>query len=165
MATSYYKSKRSNSSKTIIKFKRQIASMLINDERIFELVNNDELKSAEDMMYANLYPFIRVPEAPDEQLNYICYRIYVPKVYSGSTLFQRLVVEFYVISHQGEMKTDEGATRIDLLAEEVEQLFNGYTGLGKKPIELISNEEDGCGSNHRCRILRFEAEDVDACGS
>jgi hypothetical protein len=139
--------------------------MFINDERIVELINNDEIKYAEDMMYVNIFPFIRVPQAPEEQLNYICFRIYMPEVYSKSMLFQKLVVEIYVIAHQGEMVTDEGATRIDLLAEEVENLLNGYTGLGKKPLELISNEEEGCGTNHRCRVLRFEAEDVDICGN
>lgn len=157
--------KKMYSSKNIIKYKRQLATMFINDERMIELINNIEVKTPEDLMYKNIFPFIRIPEAPDEQLSYICYKVYMPQVYSSSMLFQKLVIEVYVISHQGVMITDEGATRIDLLAEELENLLNYSTEFGKKPLELISNIEDGFGTNHRCRILRYETEDVDPCVS
>lgn len=159
------RSKQPNSSKTIIKFKRKLASVFINDERVVELINNDKAEVPEDLIYKNIFDFIRVPEAPEEQLNYICYRVYMPEVYQGSSLYQKLIIEIYVIAHQGEMITDEGATRIDLLSEEIEQLLNGHTGFGKKPLELISNEEEGVGQNHRCRVLRYEAQEVDLCGN
>lgn len=156
--------KRVFSSKNIIKYKRKLASIFINDPRMVELLNNDEVKIPEELIYKNIFPFIRIPEAPDEQLNYICYKAYMPQVYSQSMFYQKMVIEIYVISHQGELITDEGATRIDLLAEEVENLLNGSMEFGKKPLELISNIEDNCGNTHRCRILRYEAEDVDLCG-
>ena len=155
----------SNSSKKIIKFKRQLATMFINDERIVELINNKHIENPEDLMYENIFNFIRVPKAPEEQLNYICFRVYMPEVYTSNMFFQKLVVEVYTVSNQGEMVTDEGATRIDLLAEEVENLLDGNKSFGKKPLELISNEEEGFGSRHRCRILRFEAYDIDQCDS
>ena len=156
--------KKVYTSKNVIKYKRKLASMFINDDRIVELLNNDEVALPEDLIYKNIFPFIRVPNAPDEQLNYICFKAYMPQVYTQSMFFQKLVIEIYVISHQGELITDEGATRIDLLAEEVENLLNGSMEFGKKPLELISNIEDNVGTNHRCRILRYEAEDVDICG-
>jgi len=159
------RTKRLYSSKNIIKYKRQLATMFINDDRMVELINNAEVKTPEDLMYKNIFPFIRIPEAPDEQLSYLCYRVYMPQVYSSNMFFQKLVVEVYAISHQGVMVTDEGATRIDLLAEEIENILNYSTEFGKKPLELISNIEDGFGNNHRCRILRYETEDVDPCVS
>ena len=152
-----------NSSKTIIKFKRQLATMLINSERIVELIHNQEIDNPEDLMYNNIFNFIRIPKSPEEQKNYLCYRVYMPEVYTSNMFFQKLVVEVYTVSHQNEMITDEGATRIDLLAEEVEALLDGNTSFGKKPLELISNEEEGFGSHHRCRVLRFEAFDTDQC--
>lgn len=157
------RNKKPNSSKTVIKFKRQLASLFINDERIVELINNKEVELPEDLIYKNIFDFIRVPEAPEEQLNYICYRVYMPEISSGSSLYQKLVIEIYVISHQGEMITDEGATRIDLMGEEIEDLLNNRDGFGKKPLELISNEEEGVGQNHRCRVLRYMAQEVDLC--
>ena len=159
------KIKKLYSSKNIIKYKRQLATMFINDERIVRLINNKEVKSPEELMYKNIFPFIRIPEAPDEQLSYLCYRVYMPQVVSSNMFFQKLVIEIYAISHQGEMVTEEGATRIDLLAEEIENLLNYSTEFGKKPLELMSNIEEGCGTNHRCRILRYETEDVDPCVS
>lgn len=153
-----------SSSKTIIEYKRKLAAMLVNDERIVYLINNDEIKNPENLIYKNIFNFVRVPEAPEEQLNYICFKIDMPEVYSVNMFFQKLIIEIYVVSHQGEMVTNEGATRIDLLGEEIEQMLDGYNGFGKKPLELISNVEEGFGSNHRCRVMRFEAFDTDRCG-
>lgn len=155
--------RKTNVSKAVIKYKRKLASIFINDERIVELINNDKIEIPEDLIYENIYDFIRVPEAPEEQRNYICYRAYMPEVYTKSSFYQKLIIEIYVISHQGEMITAEGATRVDLLAEEIENQLNGADGFGKKPLELISNEEEAVGNFHRCRVLRYEAEEVDIC--
>lgn len=153
-----------SSSKSIINYKRKLAALLVNNERIVYLINNDEVKNSEDLIYKNIFNFVRVPNAPEEQLNYICFKIDMPEVYTVNMFFQKLIVEIYVVSHQGEMVTDEGATRIDLIGEEIEEMLDGYDGFGKKPLELISNVEEGFGTNHRCRVMRFEAFDTDRCG-
>ena len=70
------------SSKSIINYKRKLATMLVNNERIVYLINNDEIRNPEDLVYKNIFNFVRVPNAPEEQLNYICFKIDMPELYA-----------------------------------------------------------------------------------
>jgi hypothetical protein len=110
------------------------------------------------LIHNNIYEFIRVPEVPEEQKVYICYDIDIPEISSYNLLFKKLVISIYVIAHQGRMVTDEGGCRTDLIAAEVDDMLTGYTEIGSKPLELISNVAKAVGDKHRARILRFETD-------
>lgn len=147
-------------SREIIRYKQQIASLLINNEKIVKLINQSDINTPEDLIHKNIYDFIRVPEVPEEQKTYICYKVDIPEVYTVNFLFKKLVITIYVITHQGLMITDEGGTRIDLLGAELDEMLNGYKGIGQSPLDLISNVEESVGDKHRCRVLTFMASDI-----
>lgn len=146
------------SSRKIIGIKRTLASLLINNERIVELIDQKDITNPEKLIHNNIYEFIRVPEVPEEQKVYICYDIDIPEISSYNFLFKKLVISIYVIAHQGRMVTDEGGCRTDLIAAEVDDMLTGYTEIGSKPLELISNVAKAVGDKHRARILRFETD-------
>lgn len=146
------------SSRKIIGIKRTLASLLINNERIVELIDQKDIANPEKLIHNNIYEFIRVPEVPEEQKVYICYDIDIPEISSYNFLFKKLVISIYVIAHQGRMVTDEGGCRTDLIAAEVDDMLTGYAEIGSKPLELISNVAKAVGDKHRARILRFETD-------
>ena len=60
---------------------------------------------------------------------------------------------------------DENGTRIDLMGEIIEDLFNGRDDFGFGEMELKSNAEININTTYRGRELRFFVEDfnADAC--
>ena len=149
-------------SREIIAYKQHIASLLINNEAIVDLINQEGIESPQDLIHNNIYEFIRIPEAPEEQKTYICIEVDVPEVYSVNFLFKKLVIYIHVISHQGLMIPHLGGARTYLLAAEIDTMLNGYRGIGQKPLELISNVAERVGEKHRGRVLTFLASDINA---
>lgn len=147
-------------SQEIVRYKQQLTSLIINNAAIVKLINEPEITNPEDLIYHNIYDFVRVPETIDEEKTYICIKVDVPQVYRSSFLFKQLIISIYIISHQKQMITEYGGTRIDLISALLDKMLNGRRDIGKKKLELISNIEDSVGSKHRCRIMKFKAEDI-----
>lgn len=147
-------------SQEIIRYKQQLTSLIINNAAVVKLINEPEITNPEDLIYHNIYDFVRIPETIDEEKTYICIKVDVPQVYRSSFLFKQLIISIYIISHQKQMITEYGGTRIDLISALLDKMLNGRRDIGKKKLELISNIEDSVGSKHRCRIMKFKAEDI-----
>lgn len=147
-------------SQEIVRYKQQLTSLIINNAAVVKLINEPEITNPEDLIYHNIYDFVRVPETIDEEKTYICIKVDVPQVYRSSFLFKQLIISIYIISHQKQMITEYGGTRIDLISALLDKMLNGRKDIGKKKLELISNIEDSVGSKHRCRIMKFKAEDI-----
>ena len=144
----------------IVSYKQTIMSMLIHNSRIAELINDPDIEEVEELIGTHLFNFIRIPQSIEEENTYIAYEVAIPNVVnSNTTWFKKLTLTFYVITHERTMPTDEGGTRIDLLAAELDQMSTGFKGLGTQPLELVSNTSNGISVKHRCRILTFKAED------
>jgi hypothetical protein len=151
-------------SQEIIRYKQQIASILINDPEIVKWIDNKDIEEPEELINQNIFNFIRYPYAPEEEVTYIAFEIDVPSVhYKSNVLFKKLVITFYVVSHERLMPTDDinGGVRNDLIAARIDKLFNGRKDIGKKPLELISNTADGISVKHRRRIIQFTTDDLD----
>lgn len=148
----------------IIKYKQQIGSLLVQDEDIIHWIGNDEAETPEELIGKNIFNYIRYPFAPEEEITYICFEVDVPNVSSFNHLFKKLVITFYVVSHERRMPTDDpmGGVRNDLIAARIDKIFNNYKGIGKAPLGLISNTSSSLSQKHRCRILTFAAEDLNA---
>ena len=147
----------------IIKYKQQIGSMLINCPEIVELINNTEIEEPEDLIGENVFNFIRYPFSIEEEITYIAFEVDVPKVYSDRNyLFKQLTITFYIVSHERLMPTEDvsGGVRNDLISAHIDKLFNGYSGIGKRKLQLISNVAQAISTKHRCRIMTFAAEDL-----
>lgn len=153
-------------SEAIIRYKQQIISLFIHNEALVELINNTEVSTPEELIGQNIFGYIRVPQVPEEAKTYIALKIDVPEVYLSNSLFKKIIITVYAITHEDLMHTELGGSRIDLMGEEIERILNKYKGMGKSDLELISNIEDNVGTKHRCRILRFVAQDVNIvnCG-
>ena len=74
----------------IKKYKQQLISLFVNNEKIVKLINEKDISNPEDLIYHNFFNFIRVPETIDEERNYICVKIDVPEVYTSSLFFKQI---------------------------------------------------------------------------
>ena len=113
-------------SKAIKRYKQQIISLLIHNEELVELINNTEIETPEDLIGKNIFGYIRIPQAPEEAKTYVALKIDVPEVYLSNSLFKKIIITIYVITHEDLMPTELGGSRIDLMGEEVEKILNKY---------------------------------------
>lgn len=153
-------------SKEIILYKQQIASILVNDEEIVKLLDDPDVETPDELIGKKIFNFMRYPFAVEEEVSYIAFEVEIPRYSNQNRLFKKLAITFYVVSHERLMPTDDplGGTRNDLIAARIDKLFNGYKGIGKTPLELVSNLADAVSVKHRRRILTFYADDINASG-
>lgn len=146
-------------SREIARYKQQIMSLVINKKEIIDLIDNKDIENTEDLIGENVFYYLRVPEAPEEEKTYICIEVDIPDAQSSSNdLFRELVVTIYIITHERLMSTPEG-TRVDLISAELDELLTKQNVIGRSKMELLTNNANGIGVRHRCRIMTFSVLD------
>ena len=154
----------------ITRYKRKLITSICNSPDLIALVNNDyidedgECEGSESLNYKQIFPYYYIPETQTQAQSYVIMKVNGLGI--KNKIYNKAEVYICVVSHQDFMKVDgTHGTRIDLMGEIVEELFNGRDDFGFGEMELISNIETEINTNHRCRILRFMVEDfnADAC--
>ena len=153
----------------ITRYKNKLMSSIINSPKLIALVNDSyiedgEIIDANDLVYKQIFPFYYIPDTQTETLSYVIMKVNGLGV-SGK-IYNKAEVYICVMSHQDIMKVeDAGGTRIDLMGEIIEDLFNGRDDFGFGEMELKSNAEININTTYRGRELRFFVEDfnADAC--
>ena len=153
----------------ITRYKNKLMSSIINSPELITLVNDSyiedgEIIDANGLVYKQIFPFYYIPDTQTETLSYVIMKVNGLGV-SGK-IYNKAEVYICVISHQDIMKVeDAGGTRIDLMGEIIEDLFNGRDDFGFGEMELKSNAEININTTYRGRELRFFVEDfnADAC--
>lgn len=150
----------------ITRYKRKLITSICNSPDLIALVNNDyidedgECVNSDDLIYQQIFPYYYIPDTVTEEKAYVIMKVNGLGI--KNKIYNKAEVYVAVVSHQGCMKAKGGGTRIDLMGEVVEELFNGRDDFGFGEMELISNIETEVNTNHRCRILRFMVEDFNA---
>lgn len=154
-------------SREIMRYKQQILSLIINNEDIVRLIDNKKVQSVEDseeLINENVFNFIRVPEAPEEEKTYICVEVDIPTTQTTrNNLLKDLIIIIYIITHERLMPTSEGA-RTDCISSYIDEMLTGYKNMGIGELELKSNTANGVGVRHRCRIMEFRTMDLRESG-
>ena len=153
----------------ITRYKSKLMSSIINSPELIALVNDSyiedgEIIDANGLVYKQIFPFYYIPDTQTETLSYVIMKVNGLGV-SGK-IYNKAEVYICVMSHQDIMKVeDAGGTRIDLMGEIIEDLFNGRDDFGFGEMELKSNAEININTTYRGRELRFFVEDfnADAC--
>lgn len=154
----------------IVRYKKKLVTTIANSPELIELLNDGYVEDGEcvdsdELVYKQIFPYYYIPETQTEVLPYVTMKVnglgVRDKIYNKAEVF------ICVIAHQDCMKTNDGGTRIDLMGEIIEDLFNGKDDFGFGEMELKSNIEGYINYTHRCRELRFLVEDfnADACAN
>ena len=152
----------------ISRYKRKLITSIVNSPDLITLVNDDyvedgECVNSDDLIYQQIFPYYYIPETQTEAQSYVIMKVNGLGI--KNKIYNKAEVYICVVSHQERMQAKGGGTRIDLMGEVIEELFNGRDDFGFGEMELISNIESEVNTTHRCRILRFMVEDfnADAC--
>lgn len=152
----------------ITRYKRKLITSIVTSPELIELVNDNyvedgECVNSDDLIYQQIFPYYYIPETQTEAQSYVIMKVNGLGI--KNKIYNKAEVYICVVSHQERMQAKGGGTRIDLMGEVVEELFNGRDDFGFGEMELISNIESEINTTHRCRILRFMVEDfnADAC--
>ena len=156
----------------ITRYKKKLISSIDNSPDLIALVNSDYIDSngecvnSDELIYEQIFPYYYFPETQTDVRSYVIMKVNGLGI--NNKIYNKAEVFICVISHQGCMKVKNGGgSRIDLMSEIVEELFNGRDDFGFGEMELTSNIESEINTTHRCRVLRFIVEDfnADACSN
>lgn len=141
----------------IIEMKRLIKQKLIADTDILEALHNPDipLDSPDEFLDNNIYGFIRIPTTQDTVRNFICFTVDDMEEHRFNEVMKTQYIQFNVICHLDDMKTEYGIDRHDLLGYLIRDTFN-WTNIFGLQFKLIYNKESTIDSDYYCRTLKFE---------
>lgn len=160
-------------SKVIRIWKDKIMSELSQDDEIINALGLNPDESEDDLVWVRLFPHYYIPQTESEVKCYILVEIDIPerrtRYGSGeSSIWTHPTIVFYVLTHQEDMRLDmvgESGTRMDYLAELIEDKYDGRKDFGVGILKLKSDIAGSINNTYRFRQLVFEATDVnDVCG-
>lgn len=141
----------------IIEMKRLIKQTLISDPDILEALHTDiDIDSPDEFLDSNIYAFIRIPQTQDKVRNFICFTVDDIEDHQFNEVMKTQYIQFNVICHLDDMKTEYGIDRHDLLGYLIRDNFNWTNKFGLQ-FKLIYNKESTIDSDYYCRTLKFEA--------
>lgn len=142
----------------ISKMKRQIKQTLIADTDILEVLHNPDIDidSPDEFLDNNIFGFIRIPGTQDTVRNFICFTVDDIEEHRFNEVMKLQDIQFVVICHLSDMKTEYGIDRHDLLGYLIRDTIN-WTNLFGLQFKLIYNKESTIDGDYYCRTLKFEA--------
>ena len=157
-------------SKVIRSWKNKIVSELSQDEEIIDALGLNPDESEDDLVWVRLYPHYFIPQTESEVKTYILVEIDIPERRSrygssDSDIWVHPTIIFYVLVHQEDMHMNmvgESGTRMDYLAELIEDKYDGRQDFGVGTLKLKSDTAGSVNTTYRFRQLVFEAVDLDS---
>jgi hypothetical protein len=144
----------------IARKKRLIEQILYSDEDIVEILDNPDIdpQSPEDLIYKNIFGFLRIPGTQDISKNFITFTVDDTERAPSNKVMKIQTVQFVIFVHKDHIETKYGVARHDLLGYLIRDIFNLSNKLGPQ-MELISNREGVTDTDYHTRTLRFELID------
>jgi len=157
-------------SQCIRRFKDKIISELSQDEEIITALGLNDDESPDDLVWHRLFPHYFIPQTEEQVRSYILVEIDIPERRarygsSDSNIWVHPTIVFYVLTHQEDMHMNmagESGTRMDYLAELIEEKYEGRQDFGVGTLQLKSDTAGSVNTTYRFRQLVFEAVDLDS---
>lgn len=153
----------------IIDYKNQIIKDILFNKLdstlstdIVNAIDSDYIGNEEDLIYKNIFPFLRIPNTQTEARAYITMAVDMPKVSTKNYFFKDMVITINVIVHEDIMKMPSkySATRADYIASLINKIFNGNKNYGNVPLEYVSDVESVILNKYFVRSLRFRCNEL-----
>ena len=160
-------------SSCIRSWKNKIVSELSQDDEIINALGLNDDESSDDLVWKRIFPHYFVEKTESEVRSYILVEIDIPERRarygsSDSNIWVHPIIVFYVLTHQEDMHMNmagESGTRMDYLAELIEDKYEGRQDFGVGTLQLKSDTAGSINNTYRFRQLVFEAVDtVGVCG-
>lgn len=118
--------------------KRKIMQKLVQDEQIQKLIDNKDIEYPEDLIYSNIFPYLKIDNTLQESKICLGMEVDFPKRISSNIAFKEVQISFLGICKNDFLKMDNGYSRLDLLMERICELINWNSWLGFK-FDLVSD--------------------------
>lgn len=142
--------------------KRQIKQKLIDDPDILEALHSEiDIDSPDEFLDTHIFGFLRIPSTQDTVRNFICISVDDIEDHRFNEIIKIQSLQFTVISHLSDIKTEYGIDRHDLLGYLIRDIFN-WTNMFGLQFHLIYNKEGNLDGDYYCRTLKFEAEKLNS---
>lgn len=137
--------------------KRIIEKVLCNDPDIVEVLDNPNItmENCDELLYENIFPFIRIPNAQDTSKNFICYSIDDISENGRNDIIKQQYIQFAIFVHKDLVKTRYGIARHDTLRYIIRDLFNRSHLFGHE-LKLVSDREGTTDTNFCTRTMKFQ---------
>lgn len=157
-------------SSCIRQWKNQIMSELSQNDEIIKALGLNPDESEDDLVWVRLYPHYYIPQTETDVKTYILVEIDIPerRTRYGSndnSIWVHPTIIFYVLTHQEDMRMNmvgESGTRMDYLAELIEERYEGRQDFGVGTLQLKSDTAGSVNTTYRFRQLVFDAVDLDS---
>lgn len=157
-------------SSCIREWKNKIISELSQDDAIIEALGLNPDESPDDLVWKRIFPHYYVENTESVVRTYVLVEIDIPerRTRYGSTdsnIWVHPTIVFYVLTHQEDMRMNmvgESGTRMDYLAELIEDKYEGREGFGVGTLQLKSDTAGSINNTYRFRQLVFDAVDLDS---
>ena len=137
----------------VIKYKNKIISKLIDIPDIFTYIKNTDISKPSDMIYKNVFPYMKIPDTTTVVKNYICFD-FNARSSNYNDLYKNINITISVICHESDIKTAYGC-RHDVLGSIILENFNWSNFLGLE-LELYSDMESILEKEYHVRTLQFK---------
>ena len=151
-------------SRCIRQFKNKIMSELSQDDEIINALGLNPDESPDDLIWVRLFPHMWIPSVEQEVKTYLLVEIDIPERRSrygssDSDIWVHPTIIFYVLTHQEDMRMNmvgESGTRMDYLAELIEEKYEGRQDFGAGVLQLKSDTAGSVNTTYRFIQLVFE---------
>lgn len=134
--------------------KNNIIKKICENQNIVKYINSNYLESPEELMYVNIYPYIKLKEEIEENEEiYIGIALSSPDILEND-IYKKLNLTVFILSHKNKLKTLYGGTSVDLIGDEILYTFNHNTEFGFK-YSLLTNDEGAYNEKYYFRQLVF----------
>jgi len=150
----------------IKRYKQKLVSSMLNSVDLISLIDSSYIEDGEcvetkDLMYKQIFPYYYIPDTQNSEMSYVI--IKVNALNRINNMYKNVEVFISVICHQRLMYVENGGgTRIDLMGEAIENLFDSKDDFGFGEMVLKSSTEGSITNVHRCRELRFVVEEFNS---
>lgn len=154
----------------IASYKNQIIrDILFNSDEslsadVVNAIDKNYFGNESELIYQNIFPYLRIPETQTETKCYITMSVDIPKVSTKNYFFKQIIITLNVIVHEDLMKMDDSynSTRADYIDKLLNKIFNGNENYGSNALEYVSDVESVLLNKYFVRTLRYTCEDVNS---
>jgi hypothetical protein len=148
-------------------YERLVMKKLSENQRIVDMIlNTTHYNEADflhypipnhDVKFTHIFPYNYVPDTQTDAQVFICYNIFAPRVFNKT--YKTIDLTFYVLAEQSLIVLDD-TTRLNAIAEEIDEMFNGTMEIGLNRMRLLSVEPpiNPVGSYHG-KVIRYTNEE------
>lgn len=134
--------------------KRQIIQKIVNDEKIKEIINNNDIEYSEDLIGQNVFPYLKIDDTVQEAK--ICLGVGIDFLQRIKTNIacKEVQITFLIVCQNRYLTMDSGYSRTDILSERLTEIFNWNDYFGFD-FDLVSDIEKPFNNQVYTRELVF----------